>query len=95
MPITIKKSILLIIYKILFSPLFNHIFASRIYKNDWAQKLFHSVTRATKILLFYNYLPDKRLKFKPNLNKNECFELKQTCPRFAISNAVANLLPLF
>ena len=49
---------------------------ARIYKNEWVQRLFHRVTGATGILLFYNYLPDKRLKFKPNLNKNDCFGVK-------------------
>ena len=66
------KSILLVTCKLINS----HIFTSRIYKNEWAQKLFHNVTRATKILLFYNYLPDKRLKFKPNSYKNDCFGFK-------------------
>ena len=51
---------------------------ARIYKNEWVQRLFHRVTGATGILLFYNYLPEKRLTFKPNAYKYDCLRVKVT-----------------
>ncbi len=48
----------------------------QIYKNEWVQKLFHRITGATGILLFYNYLPDKRLTFKPNRPEDRCLGVR-------------------
>ena len=34
------------------------------------------LTGARGILLFYNFLPDKHLTLKPNLNKNSCLKIE-------------------
>ena len=34
------------------------------------------LTGAQGILLFYNFLPDKHLTLKPNLNKNSCLKIE-------------------
>lgn len=50
-------------------------FCAQIYKSEWVQKLFHRITGATGILLFYTFLPDKKLVFKPNSYKDACLQV--------------------
>lgn len=45
---------------------------SYMYKNNFVQKLFHKVTGGSAILLFYNVLPSKKLKFRPNERTRDC-----------------------
>lgn len=44
----------------------------QLYRNKLIQRMFHKVTGATGILLFYKFLPDKRLRLTPNERKHDC-----------------------
>ena len=44
----------------------------QLYNHKLIQRLFHKLTGATKLLLFYNFLPDKKLTFKPNSKRRDC-----------------------
>ncbi|QQP57720.1 Transient receptor potential cation channel protein painlesslike, partial [Caligus rogercresseyi] len=47
-------------------------FLRQLYRNKYLQKIFHKVTGATGILLFYSFLPDKKLKIRPNEKRDGC-----------------------
>ena len=38
------------------------------------------MTGAQGILLFYNFLPDKKLRIKPNVNKDSCVKIEKLSP---------------
>ncbi|XP_040572206.1 transient receptor potential cation channel subfamily A member 1 homolog [Lepeophtheirus salmonis] len=63
-------------------------FLRQMYRNKYLQKFFHRVTGATGILLFYSFLPDKKLTIKPNekLNGCPCFKI-HSMDRSIISSA--------
>eukprot|EP00095_Tigriopus_kingsejongensis_P003021 maker-scaffold170_size291898-snap-gene-1.41 protein:Tk03021 transcript:maker-scaffold170_size291898-snap-gene-1.41-mRNA-1 annotation:"transient receptor potential cation channel protein painless" len=44
----------------------------QLYRNKWIQRMFHKMTGATGILLFYKFLPTKRLTLTPNGRKSDC-----------------------
>ena len=44
----------------------------QLYRNRFIQQMFHKVTGATGILLFYNFLPTKKLCLMPNDKRNRC-----------------------
>eukprot|EP00095_Tigriopus_kingsejongensis_P003020 maker-scaffold170_size291898-snap-gene-1.40 protein:Tk03020 transcript:maker-scaffold170_size291898-snap-gene-1.40-mRNA-1 annotation:"transient receptor potential cation channel subfamily a member 1-like" len=45
---------------------------SYFYQNRLVQRLFHKITGGSGVLLFYNVLPSKRLRFKPNERTGSC-----------------------
>ena len=49
-----------------------------LYRSEVVQKLFNKITGATGILLFYNFLPEKKLTVKPNQDKHDfnCLKVK-------------------
>ena len=47
-------------------------FCGQLYKNTAIQKVFHHITGATGLLLFYNILPDKKLTLRPNQRRRDC-----------------------
>ncbi len=47
-------------------------FCSHLYQNKSIQQVFHKLTGATGILLFYNVLPTKKLTLKPNSKRKDC-----------------------
>ena len=38
------------------------------------------MTGAQGILLFYNFLPDRKLRIKPNVNKDNCVKIEELSP---------------
>merc|ERR1719378_216294 len=48
----------------------------QIYRSKLARRVIHRLTGAQDILLFYNFLPDKCLRTKPNLHRNSCLRIE-------------------
>jgi len=47
-------------------------FCKALYGNAFVRNISHKITGATGILLFYSWLPDKKLKLTPNKNNQLC-----------------------
>ena len=47
-------------------------FCKALYGNAFVRDISHKITGATGILLFYSWLPDKKLKLTPNKNSQLC-----------------------
>ena len=44
----------------------------QLYRHPFVQNIFHKITGATGILLFYSYLPEKTMTIKANDDDNDC-----------------------
>ena len=49
----------------------------QLYRHPFVQEIFHKITGATGILLFYSFLPEKTMKIKPNERDNDCLSCLQ------------------
>ena len=47
-------------------------FCSQLYRNKLMKRIFHKITGATGILLFYSFLPEKKLTLTPNGKNRNC-----------------------
>ena len=45
---------------------------AQLYRNHRLQRFFHKMTGATDILLFYNFLPNKKMTLTPNAKEPDC-----------------------